>query len=176
MPESWDWIEKLKLLPHPEGGFYREVYRSGESFPEGVLPGRFGTGPRPLSTSIFFMLTGKTVSRLHRINQDETWHYYDGSGMVLHVVEPRGIYRRHRLGLKVEAGEIPQYTVNAGCFFGAEVIEENSFCLVGCTCSPGFTFADLFMPSREEMLTVFPHLKDIILLLIPEEEPGSRAE
>jgi len=168
LAESWDWIEKLKLLPHPEGGFYREAYRSAESIEGGSLPKRFASGSRPFGTSIYYLLTGNTVSRLHRVNQDETWHFYDGSGLLLHVIDPRGMYRRHRVGIRLDAGELPQFTVKAGCFFGAEVSEENSFSLVGCTCCPGFTFHDLFMPAREEALAMFPHLKDTVLHLIPE--------
>ena len=77
------WIERLGLLPHPEGGFFREVYRSHERIAEDALPERFDGG-RVFSTAIYFLLTTGEVSRLHRISQDEVWHFYDGDSLLLH--------------------------------------------------------------------------------------------
>jgi len=165
---SRDWIEKLGLLPHPEGGFYREVYRSTGSIPGHALPKRFGRQSRSFGTSIYFMLTDDGVSRFHRINQDEIWNHHHGAGLHIHVIEPGGSYTRHALG--TGPGETPQLTVPAGCYFGAEVSGKGSFSLVGCTCCPGFSFDDLHMPSRDEMLGFFPHLSDVITRLTPDPE------
>ncbi|MFO7627167.1 MAG: cupin domain-containing protein [Candidatus Fermentibacteraceae bacterium] len=168
MTESRAWIEKLGLLPHPEGGFYREVYRAAGSIPGNSLPKRFGQKPRPFGTSIYFMLTGDGVSRFHRINQDEIWNHHHGSGLHIHVIEPGGGYTRHGLGTGPD--ESPQFTVPAGCYFGAEVRGKGSFSLAGCTCCPGFSFTDLYMPSRGEMLELFPHLSEVIEHLTPDPD------
>ncbi len=162
-----DWITRLSLLPHPEGGFYREVYRSRESIPCSALPERFGSGTRSLGTSIYFMLVGSEISSLHRINQDETWHYYDGAGMIIHIIDPEGNYRTELLGRDPEGGSLPQLTVEAGCLFSAEVASDDSFCLVGCTCSPGFSFDDLQIPSVSDLLAAMPELRGVIERLAP---------
>jgi len=165
---SQAWIEKLGLIPHPEGGFYREVYRSTGSIPGEALPDRFGKQPRPFGTSIYFMLTGDGVSRFHRINQDEIWNHHNGFGLHIHVIEPGGGYAMHALG--TGPGETPQLTVQAGFYFGAEVNGKGAFSLVGCTCCPGFSFEDLQMPSRTEMLELFPHLSEVIMRLTPDPD------
>lgn len=172
MPDSRDWIERLGLIPHPEGGYYREVYRSKGSIPGEALPERFGGKPRPYGTSILFLLTGNSVSRLHRIGQDEIWNHHHGSGLLIHVFDPDGEYGMHRLGTGPD--ESPQLTVPAGCCFGAEVNGNGPFSLAGCTCCPGFTFDDLCMPSREELLALFPGRAGVITRLTPE--PGVRHE
>lgn len=168
MTGSQAWIAKLGLLPHPEGGFYREVYRSTGSIPGHALPDRFGKQPRSFGTSIYFLLTGDGVSRFHRINQDEIWNHHNGSGLYIHVIEPDGRYARHALGTAPD--ETPQLTVPAGCYFGAAVRNSDSFSLVGCTCCPGFSFEDLHMPSRTEMLMLFPHLSEVITRLTPDPD------
>lgn len=168
MPESRAWIERLGLLPHPEGGYYREVYRSTGGIPGGALPERFGRDPRPFGTSIYFLLEGDGVSRFHRINQDEIWNHHHGSGLLIHVIDPGGGYTVHNLGAGPDAS--PQFTVPAGCFFAAEVAGKGSFSLAGCTCCPGFSFDDLFIPTRSELLGLFPHLHETItrLTTVPE--------
>ncbi len=99
-----DIIQALHLQPHPEGGWYRETYRSAESIPHSGLPGRF-SGPRPFATAIYFLLTADTFSALHRIRSDELWHFYAGSPLTIHVIEPEGAYRAIRLGPDVARGE-----------------------------------------------------------------------
>jgi predicted cupin superfamily sugar epimerase len=168
LTESRDWIEKLGLLPHPEGGFYREVYRATGNIPGNSLPKRFGQQPRPFGTSIYFMLTAGCVSRFHRINQDEIWNHHHGSGLHIHVIEPGGDYTRHSLGTGPD--QTPQLTVTAGCCFGAELTGTGSYSLAGCTCCPGFSFSDLYMPSRGEMLKLFPHLSAVIERLTPDPD------
>lgn len=79
------WIEKLNLQPHPEGGYFKETYRSEllESFEE-------INGIRNVSTGIYFLLTKGNFSAFHRIKSDEMWHFYDGSPVSIHVIEPQG--------------------------------------------------------------------------------------
>ena len=159
--QAADWIERLSLQPHPEGGWYREVYRSAELLDETMLPERFG-GTRSFSTAIYFLLMAGEISRLHRIKQDELWHFYDGAPLRLHRIRPDGSTCSELLGR--EAGALPMAMVPAGDYFGAEVTE-GDYTLVGCTVAPGFDFADFEMPSRDELYTRFPDQADLVIHL-----------
>ena len=99
---------------------------------------------------------------MHRVNQDELWHFYDGSSLTLHVIASDGRYSRIRLGRKVEDGEVPQAVVLAGCLFGATVDDPASYALVGCTVAPGFTYDDFEMPPRHQLLELYPQHRHLI--------------
>ena len=154
-------IEKFELEPHPEGGYFRETYRSTGEIEEKSLGPKF-EGPRNYSTCIYFLLTSNEFSAFHRIKQDEIWHFYDGSPIRLHVISPSGEYSKHRIGRELALGETPQLVVPAGCWFAAEVVNESAFSLVGCTVSPGFDFRDFEMRSRPELISMFPEHEKII--------------
>jgi predicted cupin superfamily sugar epimerase len=83
------WITQLNLLPHPEGGWYRETYRAAESIPAAALPARF-RGPRAFGTSIYFLLPATSFSAFHRIHSDELWHFHAGDPLELHLLHPDG--------------------------------------------------------------------------------------
>ncbi len=85
------WIDKLGLIAHPEGGYYRETYRSSLSIAREALPLQF-TGPRLVSTAIYFLLEGENFSAFHRLRSDELWHFYVGGPLVVHVIEENGRY------------------------------------------------------------------------------------
>jgi predicted cupin superfamily sugar epimerase len=161
MADATRWINALNLVRHPEGGHYRESYRSSESIPQRCLPDRF-SGDRAFSTAIYFLLAGDDFSALHRIKQDEVWHFYDGSCLLIHVLDESGTYSLVKLGTNIKAGEVPQAVVRAGCLFGAEVEDRRSFALVGCTVAPGFEFADFELPAREELLRQYPQQGPLI--------------
>jgi len=155
------WVEKLFLEPHPEGGFYREVYRSDEIISEMALPDRF-SGDRVFSTGIYFLLNKKDVSAFHRIKQDEIWHFYNGSSLTIHIINPLGDYAKVKLGLNIDENESPQVVVEAGCYFAAEVNDKKYYTLTGCTVAPGFDFADFDMPSFEKLKELFPQHENIL--------------
>jgi uncharacterized protein len=157
------WIEKLGLIKHPEGGWYREVYKSDELIKKEHLPERFSGGDRHFSTAIYFLLSGGEYSAFHRIKSDETWHFYDGSAVTIHMIDSSGNYSSASLGVDIESGEIPQFTVPHSSWFAAEVTEPDSFALVGCTVSPGFHFDDFEMGERETMINDFKNLENIIV-------------
>jgi predicted cupin superfamily sugar epimerase len=161
MTDARQWIEALGLRPHPEGGYYRETYRSGETIPRAALPARF-TGDRSFSTAIYFLLAGDDFSALHRIKQDETWHFYDGAGLIIHIIDPAGNYAAVKLGRDLRAGEAPQAVAPAGHCFGATVSDPGSYGLAGCTVAPGFDFADFEMPGRAQLLALFPQHSELI--------------
>jgi predicted cupin superfamily sugar epimerase len=154
-----DWITALKLNPHPEGGWFREIYRAGESIPAEALPDRFA-GSRAFSTSIYFLLRAGEISALHRIAADEGWHFLDGQPLTIHQIDLQGHYSEQCIGRDPQQGLIPCAVVSAGWLFGASV--KTGFALVSCTVAPGFDFADFVMPTREELLAAYPHHHEII--------------
>ncbi len=149
-------MQKLGLQKHPEGGYYRETYRSAELIPHQGLPTRFG-GARALSTAIYFLLPSNEISALHRIKSDEVWHFYTGSQLTIHVINEKGAYTQIKLG-----DDCFQAVVRAGWWFGATVDEPQSYALVGCTVAPGFDFADFEMAKRADLLAHYPRHHSII--------------
>jgi len=147
------WIDTLGLARHPEGGWFRETYRSSESIPSEALPDRF-QGLRPFCTAIYFMLKRGDFSALHRIKSDEIWHFHEGAPLTVHVLTPTGEQYGIRLGRDADNGERFQAVVPAGCWFGAETFGE--FSLVGCTVAPGFDFRDFEMADRANLASIFP--------------------
>ena len=156
MKDARYWIEKLQLARHPEGGYFRETYRSDEVISAAGLPARF-SAQRAFSTAIFFLLPGNECSVFHRIKSDELWHFYAGSGLTIHIIEPNGTYTH--LGLD---GEHFQALVRADWWFGATVDDPQSFSLVGCTVAPGFDFADFELARRDTIIELFPQHRAII--------------
>lgn len=153
-------INNLSLLRHPEGGWYREVYRSDEHILQHALPERF-SGNRCFATSIYFLLESGEFSAFHKIHSDETWHFYKGSPLSIHMLDKSGNYSHITLG----DGLHFQYTVPAGYWFAAEVQQDNSFALVGCSVSPGFDFADFELAQKSQLLQAFPKHESLITRL-----------
>jgi predicted cupin superfamily sugar epimerase len=164
MTDPQQWIERLHLHRHPEGGYFRETYRSPEILAKESLPKRF-TGDRHFATAIYFLLIGNDFSALHRIKQDEVWHFYEGSPLTIHVIDAGGNYSAIKIGRNIQEGEVPQAVVKAGCYFGALVHDPRLYALVGCTVAPGFDFADFEIPSRKQLLEIYPQHKAIIDML-----------
>ena len=155
-------VEKLQLLPHPEGGFYKETYRSTETIAKEALPERF-SGDRHFSTAIYFLLPQGVFSAFHRIQSDELWHFYQGSSLHIHVILPNGRYELLQLGSHIERGESFQQMVPAGSWFASEPVEDgNAFSFVGCTVAPGFDFADFELAIANELMQSYPSLSSII--------------
>lgn len=166
LPQAQQWIERLGLSRHPEGGWYRETYRAGTLLPRLALPA-YG-GDRAASTAIYFLLAGDEFSALHRLKSDEVWHFYAGSPLVVHVIDPAGEYRQILLGSDPEQGQAFQAVVPGGFWFGSSLLQPGTFALVGCTVAPGFDFADFEMASRKALLRQYPHLEQPILQLTRE--------
>jgi len=156
-----NWIKKLRLAEHPEGGYFRETYRAKESTSVEALPARYA-GRRAFSTSIYFLLKSGQVSHFHRLRSDEVWHFYAGSPLRFHVFEDGGAYRRFLLGPDPGRGAVLQAVLPRGALFAAEPVRRGSFSLCGCTVAPGFDFADFEFGRREDMLARFPRQKVLI--------------
>lgn len=154
------WIEQLKLTAHPEGGFFKETYRSEENIQCSALPERFG-GERSFSTAIFFLLRSQDRSMFHRIKSDELWHFHAGTCLNIYVLTNSGLVI-HRLGPDPDQGDSLQVVIPANCWFGAKVVQPYSYTLAGCTVSPGFDFRDFELAERDQLLKTFPDQKNII--------------
>jgi uncharacterized protein len=150
-----DLILKLRLRPHPEGGYYAETYRSGK-FIE-VADGKC----RNISTAIYYLLENQNKSVLHRILSDELWFFHQGQP--LEIVSIRG-GELHAiiLGNDVEKGEVPQVTIPAYTWFAAKIKSGSGYSLVSCTVAPGFDFSDFELAKRADLVRQYPHLKDKI--------------
>lgn len=156
------WIDALKMVPLPEeGGWYNEVYRSDETIKAAALPARFA-GERCFATSIYYLLKSDEFSAFHRIQQEEVWHFYEGSPLLVHEIDLAGNYTVHRLGRDFEAGERFQVTIPRGHLFASSVVEPNTFSLVACSVSPGFEFIDFEAPKRQVLLDTYPQHAKII--------------
>ena len=147
------YIKQLQLKKHPEGGYFKEVYRSGEIILPEHLPKRYKQS-RNFSTSIYFLLEGKQFSSFHLLQSDELWHFYDGSAVLLYIINQKGELTVKKLG-RDEDCEL-QLTIEKQSWFAAELENNKSFALFGCTVSPGFDFDDFEMGRRDELIKKFP--------------------
>jgi predicted cupin superfamily sugar epimerase len=161
MQDAQYWIDTLKLEPHPEGGYYRQTYRSGVVIPGAVLPKTF-RGDRSASTAIYFLLQGEDFSALHRIASDEVWHFYAGAALSVYVIDREGRVSEIRLGPHPQSGQVFQAVVAAGCWFGSCLAEPDAYALVGCTVAPGFDFNDFEMANRSLLLARYPQHEKLI--------------
>jgi predicted cupin superfamily sugar epimerase len=156
------FITKLGLEEHPEGGYFKELYRNSHLIGDSEWPLAF-EGKRSLSTTIYYLLKSGQVSKFHRLKFDEIWFYHYGSPLVIHMIDEQGNLNHVRLGLNMESGESPQVLVPANRIFGAEVIEKDSFSLVSCMVSPGFDYRDFEILTGNDLTAQFPQHRDIII-------------
>jgi predicted cupin superfamily sugar epimerase len=157
-------IETLELQPHPEGGYYKETYRSKDTIIKDALPEIFN-GDRNHSTGIYYLLESKDFSAFHRINQDEMWHFYKGSTLILTTISDKGELSTIKIGNDIANGETPQAVVPKGYWFAAKVEKPESYALLGCTVAPGFDFQDFELANRNKLIAEFPQHKNIITTL-----------
>jgi uncharacterized protein len=156
MASASDYIEQLKLTPHPEGGFYKETYRANT-----VVTLNEFSGPRNVSTAIYFLLENDNKSHFHKIKSDELWFYHDGESLEIFILESTGV-KTIRLGKDMKAGEVLQAIVPANAWFASKVKNNAGFVLVSCTVAPGFSFEDFEMANKTDLLKEFPAEKKII--------------
>jgi predicted cupin superfamily sugar epimerase len=154
------WVEQLKLERHPEGGFYKEVYKSVEVIKLGEsieFP-----NDRAMSTSIYFLLETGDFSTFHRIKSDEIWHFYEGDPLEIFHIDHLGKLHRTILGKNPELNEVFTTVVPANCWFGSRPLIGSSYSLVGCTVSPGFDFRDFEMADKIKLSREYPSHSPII--------------
>jgi len=154
-------IQRYNLKPHPEGGWYKQTYKSNEQTAAAALPGRFG-GDRAFSTAIYFLLATGNFSAFHRIKSDECWHFYAGGPLLIYIIEQTGELKIISLGNNFEKGQSFQYVVPANCWFASRPAPGSEYCFVGCTVSPAFEFDDLELANATELSVVYPQHKSFI--------------
>lgn len=157
-------VNYFEMLPHPEGGYYKETYRSNELIAQNALPERF-VGDRSFSTAIYFLLEKGYFSGFHKIQSDECWHFYAGQSLLIYVLHHNGSLEIIKLGNNVLNGEVFQAVVPAGCWFASEPAPNSEFSFVGCTVAPGFDFADFELAKAEELVKVFSQHEALITRL-----------
>lgn len=163
VPDARYWIQMLGLQPHPEGGHYRETYRSSQRLMGCCLHEH--TGPRVAATAIYYLLKGGEFSASHRLRSDEMWHFYTGSPLRIYVIYETGDLQQIVLGSTPEKGETFQAVIPAGCWFGAVVDDPEGYALVGCTVAPGFEFEDFELGDRQRLIELYPQHRHIIEML-----------
>lgn len=163
-------IRQFELQPHPEGGYYRETYRSPASVTAEA-------GRRDASTAIYYLLERGDYSAWHRIASDELWHFYTGSALNVHVVDEQGRLTTHCLGNPLQDAACTfQALVPAGHWFAAELApyprqvtasDSSDYSLVGCTVAPGFEFSEFELADTQVLLRRYPEHADLIRRLAP---------
>ena len=148
-------VQNLELLEHPEGGFYKETYRSICSIETDQ------NTIRNISTAIYFLLENDNKSLFHRIQSDELWFFHQGEPLEIVFIKD-GVLNTIILGNSFENGEVFQAKIPENTWFASGVKNLKGYSLVSCTVAPGFDFADFELASRENLIQEFPHLKEII--------------
>ncbi len=167
MHKAQTLIERLSLRPHPEGGYYRETFRSSEHIERDALPCRYD-GARSFGTAIYYLLTAETFSAIHRVKTDEVWHFYCGDSVEILQLSSSGSGLLTTLGISIERGMRPQVVVPRGTWQGARLVEGGEYALLGTTLAPGFEFTDFQLGCRDELLSAYPSFKDAIVTLTRE--------
>jgi predicted cupin superfamily sugar epimerase len=163
-----DLIRRFDLQPHPEGGFFRETYRSAVS----VSRERSGE-TRSASTAIYYLLCDGAHSAWHRIKSDEVWHFYAGEPLLVHVLDETGKLISHRLGNPLtHPGSVFQAVVSAGFWFAAECEDPATFALAGCTVAPGFEFSEFELADIDALRSAYPAHAEFMARLGPAASPA----
>lgn len=151
-------ISRLALLPHPEGGHFRETYRSRERVTRAS-----DDATRSAATAIYYLLRGGERSTWHRIRSDEMWHFYDGAPLHVYVLQPQAGLTLLRLGNPSAHPDAQfQALVPAGVWFAAQCAAPDGHSLVGCTVAPGFEFEEFEIARAELLLEQWPGHEELI--------------
>ena len=146
LEESKKLIEKYKLLPFSEGGYFVEIYTSSSSLIQ--------NNDRPLAGSIYFLLDQKDITRFHRLDCEEIWYYHQGVGINIYFVEENNTISLRQLG--IGKGQSPMIAIPKNTIFGAENINTNGYTFISCISVPKFS------PKGFEPITkkIYPNLPD----------------
>lgn len=145
-------IKELELQPHIEGGYFKEMYASEDTL-NGIT----------IATSIYFLLEKENFSALHKLTRDEMWFYHGGQPLTIAMIDLDGNLKEVRLGMDLDNGEVPFFTVPKEWIFGSYV--EEGFALVSCVVAPGFTYDDFKLYDQAELLETYPNHHETIMRL-----------
>lgn len=149
-------IKQLDLKPHPEGGFYRETYRSNEKIKLDV------DKVRHTGTAIYYLLKDNDKSHFHKVGADEIWLFHQGEPLEIIIINDDGNIETKILGNRLELNQEPQITIPANTWFAAHIKEEKGFTLVSCVVAPGFEFEDFELADKQKLMKSFPKIKNEI--------------
>ena len=139
-------LDKLHLEPHPEGGYYRQLY------------GNDASGKKDIST-IYYMLTDSDISAFHRLHGvTEMWYYHAGEPLNIYVIDANGNLTVHKLSAEDEM----QVIILPEQWFAAEIPSKKGFCLVGCAVAPAFSFENFELGDRDTLMQQFPQYAELI--------------
>lgn len=160
-------IRSLRLQPHPEGGFFRESWRSPRT---ARFPGY--AGRRSYATAIVFLIPAGTVSRWHRVASDELWCWQGGGNIELAELI-RGRVRITRIG--AGRGSVLQHVVPGGYWFAARPARGCDYALAGCVVAPGFDFKDFELADSERLVRLYRRSAALIRAFAGARPRGRRA-
>lgn len=143
------WIDHLNLQPHPEGGYYKEVFRSVNG-----VTRVDGAAVKQACTSIYYLLEGKDFSGFHRLASDELWYFHKGAPLHIHVIDNGGAHSVIELS-DSDTGQL-QAVIPPDTWFASEIPLGSGFALVSCAVAPGFDFAEFEMAKRDELIAQDP--------------------
>ena len=152
------WIDNLDMQPHPEGGYYKEIYRNNT---EVEIDGY--SGKRNIATSIYYLLEKGDKSHLHRLKSDEIWYYHYGASFkIILINNTESILQEVMLGAQINKGEKLQVVIPAGTIFGGYIPGKGDYSLFGCMVNPGFHFNDFELVNKEALTGMFRQHTNII--------------
>ena len=163
-------IEYLKMQPLPnEGGFFSETYKSKINADPEYLKHSGFSGARNSGSAIYYLITKENFSALHRLKQDEIFHFYSGSSAEMLQIFPDGSFKLIRVGTNILNGEVPQILVPSGVWQATKVLDGGKWTLLGTTCHPGFEYVDFELAHIDELSKKFPHIEHLIRKFNPHE-------
>lgn len=160
MKDANFWIEKLGMIPHPEGGYYFSSFKSEQTMFRHDIAG-VSSSERKMWSSIYLLLTEDDYLAFHRVRSEEVWYYHQGSPVKIHMISPEGELFTEVLGINIEDGEKLQVRIPRNFIMAAERVEE-AFSMFGIMVSPGFDFDDIKLYDRDELIGLFPMHKELI--------------
>ena len=146
-------IKKLNLTRHPEGGFYRETYRSKQSI---ILD---NGKTRNTATAIYYLLKDTDKSFFHKIGSDEIWLFHQGGPVEISMITKEGSLATKILGNQIDLFEEPQLVIPADVWFAAQLKNKIGYAPVSCIVAPGFDFDDFELGDKTELINAFPNIK-----------------
>lgn len=132
-------INRFNLVPHVEGGYFKETFHSSISY----------NNKQVLYSSILFLLGENDISHLHILEEDELWYYQGGDDCTIVELEENLNYKEINLGINSQDA-FPQYLVKKGRIFGSKY-KGKSYTLVGCMVSPSFTYEHFKLIKKEDL-------------------------
>jgi predicted cupin superfamily sugar epimerase len=152
------YINSLELQPHPEGGYYKEVFRSKQNVVREI-----STEIKKACTSIYYLLENADFSGFHRIASEEIWYFHKGEPLLIHVIDEQGTLVTHELSDE-ETGSF-SVAVPAGLWFAAEIQSTKGFTLVSCAVAPGFEFSEFEMGTLAGLVALYPQHASLLMKL-----------